>query len=359
VREAKQALSSIPQTAIPTADRTKFTQLKTHLNALDRAVAGNASAVSPSASAAHGAKSASANANWGTEVAAIDKILTELIGPATGSAASSSAMTSGAAGSETAATGTSGRAASAARATTLDDNSKTQLQLVRRHITELAAAMSGAPAQSGDTAAASSGASPDSTGAQPSASSASASSASSSPAEPAASAQSPTTTPASGTGTETAAGASSAQPPTASPSASAQGHVDPTAAKQALSEARDSLSQLTSLPEASRLQGENRTQVSQLIANFNELITTQSNWSASYAKVDANLNALLGTGGMDAYASAAMPSPTPTSPDPTATPGAVGTAGTAKADLDPAIRAKLVDLRRNLDEFHKAAGPAK
>ena len=54
------------------------------------------------------------------------------------------------------------------------------------------------------------------------------------------------------------------------------GQVDATAAKKHLSEARDALSQMTSMPEAAKLQGDTRTQVSQLIANFNELITTQA-----------------------------------------------------------------------------------
>src|SRR5690349_20785509 len=53
------------------------------------------------------------------------------------------------------------------------------------------------------------------------------------------------------------------QPPTGSPAQpAASGQVDATAAKQHLSEARESLSQLTSLPEAAKLQGDSRTQVS-------------------------------------------------------------------------------------------------
>src|SRR5258708_24259816 len=70
--------------------------------------------------------------------------------------------------------------------------------------------------------------------------------------------------------------------------------VDAAAAMQHLSEARDTLSQLTSLPEAARLQGDARTQVSQLISNFNDLITTQSDWRSAYAKVDAHPTAPLG-----------------------------------------------------------------
>ena len=116
--------------------------------------------------------------------------------------------------------------------------------------------------------------------------------------------------------------------------------VDAAAAKQHLSEARDTLSQLTSLPEAARLQGDARTQVSQLISNFNDLITTQSDWRSAYAKVDANLTALLG----------------PDNPDqapPAGVTGAVGTSGAAQ--LDPAVRTKLVEFRTHLKEFERAA----
>src|SRR5258708_14684879 len=117
--------------------------------------------------------------------------------------------------------------------------------------------------------------------------------------------------------------------------------VDAAAAMQHLSEARNTLSQLTSMPEAARLQGDARTQVSQLISNFNELITAQAEWRSAYAKVDASLAALLG----------------PEAPDQTRPPagrtGAVGTSGATQ--LDPAIRAKLVAFRTHLKEFERAA----
>ena len=59
------------------------------------------------------------------------------------------------------------------------------------------------------------------------------------------------------------------QPQTAAVSAH-DTKVDAAAAKQHLSEARDTLSQLTSMPEAAKLQGDARTQVSQLISSFND-----------------------------------------------------------------------------------------
>jgi hypothetical protein len=119
--------------------------------------------------------------------------------------------------------------------------------------------------------------------------------------------------------------------------------VDAAAAKQHLSEARDTLSQLTSMPEAAKLQGDSRTQVSSLISNFNELITTQSDWRSAYAKVDANLSALLGPESAEPAAAASGVS------------GAVGTSGASPA-LDAAIRAKLVEFRTHLKEFERSAG---
>jgi hypothetical protein len=124
--------------------------------------------------------------------------------------------------------------------------------------------------------------------------------------------------------------------------------IDATASKRHLSAARDTLSQLTSMPEAARLQGDARTQVSQIISSFNELITTQSDWRAAYAKVDAGLTAVLGP-------DAPEPAP-PATPPSTGVPGAVGTAGSAAATLDPAIRAKLVEFRTHLKAFEKSAG---
>ena len=120
--------------------------------------------------------------------------------------------------------------------------------------------------------------------------------------------------------------------------------VDAPAAKQHLTEARDTLSQLTSMPEAAKLQGDARTQVSSLISNFNELITTQADWRAVYAKVDANLATLLGPDSPDA------------APPASGVSGAVGTSGASAAPLDPAVRAKLVEFRAHLKEFERSAG---
>jgi len=115
-----------------------------------------------------------------------------------------------------------------------------------------------------------------------------------------------------------------------------------------LTAARESLSQLTQLPAAAQLTGDARTQVSQLISNFNELITTNTEWRASYAKVQANLNALVGDQRTDESPAAAPAAPA------AGAAGAVGTSGTT--GVDPAIRAKLVEFRTHLMDFEKAAG---
>jgi hypothetical protein len=95
--------------------------------------------------------------------------------------------------------------------------------------------------------------------------------------------------------------------------------------------------------------------VGQLIVNFNELTSAQSNWRASYAKVAANLTALLGPDNGDVAATASEPA---AATAPAGTAGAVGTSGATKVGLDPGVRAKLVELRRNLAEFEKASGGA-
>jgi hypothetical protein len=113
-------------------------------------------------------------------------------------------------------------------------------------------------------------------------------------------------------------------------------------AKKHLTAARNVLNEITQLPAAAQLTGDARTQVQQLISNFNELITKDSEWRDSYAKVESNLAALLG----------------PTAPAAaTGTAGAVGTTGTASA-IDPAIRAKLMEIRTHLDQFEAVVSAA-
>jgi hypothetical protein len=101
---------------------------------------------------------------------------------------------------------------------------------------------------------------------------------------------------------------------------------------------------MTQMPEAAQLTGDTRTQVSELISNFNALITTTVDWPAAYAKVEANLNSLIGPKG----------SPDEPPARATGTEGAVGTSGSTS--VHPDIRAKLVEFRNHLEKFEQAAG---
>lgn len=125
-----------------------------------------------------------------------------------------------------------------------------------------------------------------------------------------------------------------------------QENANQEAAKQHLTAARNTLSELTQLPAAAQLTGEARTHVAQLISNFNEMITTDMQWRAAYAKLEANLDALLGP------RAAGEPANPPTTP-PSGTPGAVGTSGIT--DLDPEVRAKLTQFREHLERFEQVA----
>jgi hypothetical protein len=327
LRKAEAALNDIPAASLTGQAKSRVAELKRHITALQRT-----SSAGKSASASAGKTSAS------TELAAADRILTELLGGegTTGAAAPSPA-------------GTTGKPASKA-APGVDEAAKAKLQEVRTHLTAFAASMGGAPSSSptpsaddpaaGASAAAAAAAATPSSPAPSATPSTPSSTASASPAAPSASSQSstpssPATTP---TPSEPAAQAQAGQQPAAAAQA-----VDTDAVKKHLTAARDSLSQMTQLPAAAQLTGDARTQVSQLISNFNELITTNSEWRASYAKVQANLNALVGEQRADE-----SPAPAPGAA------GAVGTSGTAT--VDPAIKAKLVEFRTHLMDFEKAAG---
>jgi hypothetical protein len=317
--QAKAAAESITTTAVPAKSRSQLAQLKKHISALEKAGPATSSATPAPAAAAK------SNSNWGTEVAAIDKIITEMLGSETATGA-------------TATPGAAGTTGKAAAAIAIDDATRAKLMDIRTHITAYAAGMSGtatpktdAPAPSPEPAAAATPAE------QPSATP-------SAPApSPAATAPSPAAQSPAPTAAE-AAPAAAAQPQ----AAAAQPQIDADGARRSLVAARESLTQLTKLPAAAQLTGDARTQVGQLIANFNELISAQTNWRASYTKVAANLTALLGSDSADAAAA----------PAPAATPGAVGTAGSTKVELDPSIREKLMELRKNLAEFEKASGGA-
>jgi hypothetical protein len=324
LRQAQSALADIPEASLTGTTKTRVAELKRHLNKLEQA----ASQKPESGSTAP----RTASANWSGDVAAADRILTELLG---------SASTTGA--STPAPTGTSGSTATAAK--TLDESARSKLQEVRTHVTAFAAAMSGGsastPRSDEPSAAASASATPSAATATPSPTGTSGTTPA--PSEPAATPATPSEPAAPAPATPAQAQPPAESPTTPSPTPSQQ--VDADIVKRHLTAARDTLSQLTQLPAAAQLTGDARTQVSQLISNFNELITTNTDWRSAYTKLQGNLTALVGEKSADE-----SPAPAPA----TGTPGAVGTSGATA--IDPAIRAKLIEFRSHLAEFEKAAG---
>jgi hypothetical protein len=328
LRQAEQALNDIPAASLTGRTKSKVSELKRHLTALQTAAAG----------ATTGSASASDKNSWSTHLAGADKALNDLLGPASTDASEPTGTTG--------TTGTTG--SSSAAAMDLDDQTRAKLTEVRTHLTAFAASVSGAAGAPSESTVDPSAAS----AADPTGSAASASS-------PATAETSSTAGAASSMGTT---GSASSQPPAtatgsenqtqsqsataADPQASAA-QVNPEEAKRHITAARESLSQLTQLPAASQLTGEMRSHVSQLISNFNELITTNTEWRASFDKVEANLDALIGSQTTDE----------PAAPATTGTEGAVGTSGTSTG-LDPAIRQKLLEFREHLHSFEQAAGGA-
>ena len=292
LRKANAALNKLDAAKLPAEAKTHVAEIKRHVNALERKM------------------NAADAADARMELAAIERALTVLLGPAN---------TTGAPPTPTGTSGTTGQNR-AVTAITLDPEARGQLNDVRTHIIAYGTVVSG----DRDRAEADTTGSPSSAAAP---------------------------RPATGQGAATASSPQSTQPQqqAGDPATSQPQAAAPTATEEAarrhLMEARNTLSALTQLPAAAQLSGEARTQIAQLISNFNALITSQSQWRDSYEKVSANLASLLG------------PEPGATNPTGTSgTTGAVGTSGAAPSSVDPAVREKLVELRRHLSEFEKAAG---
>jgi hypothetical protein len=123
----------------------------------------------------------------------------------------------------------------------------------------------------------------------------------------------------------------------------AQGR-DEAAARQELVQAKQTLMDLTKLPETQQLQGEARNGVIQIINSFNSLVTADANWYDRYQEVQQQLSRILG----DSAASGTATSGTES--------GSVGTSGSSSADMPAAVRSKLVEFRQHLEAFGKAAG---
>ncbi len=335
LRQARAAFNDIKMTSIPARNRTEFAELRRHLAALD-----NPSAPVASSRSSRGA--AASTSNWGTEVAAIDKLITQLAGNDT-TTGTSGAATPGAAGTA----GTSRGASNVA----VDEATRAKLMEIRTHITAYATAKAGASSPRSEAAPTA-----------PSETTPAAQASTATPAETPRSGNYPAQPNAADqpaqSSTLSAQGTTAAQPPATDAQAAAGApKVDTEAAHRSLLAARDALNQLTQLPAAAQLTGEARTQVQQLITNFNELVTNTSDWRSSYDKVSTSLTTLLGPEDADATAAAATPTTPPAAtPGAAGTAGAVGTSGTTPIQIDAAIRAKLVEMRTNLKEFQKASG---
>ena len=159
------------------------------------------------------------------------------------------------------------------------------------------------------------------------------------------------------------AGASTAAPPapssaaqhtsTAQQSATAgpqQSNSNQEAAHQALAAARQSLAELTKLPAAQQLQGEQRTAVANFISDFNAFATAQTDWRSKYKVADESLNRLLGEASSAAPSSSSPSTSAPSSP----TDSSGAAAGTGA--LDPTIIAKLQEVRTHFTEFEQSSG---
>lgn len=323
--EAKQVLDGIARNAMKGRNAAKLNEIRREFASLQRSYEANPSISAESTSPSASPKTKRTAGHWNEHLMALDRDLTALLGPGSDSMSSSSTPT------ETAGTsGTTPPSTAPGSSSTLDPNVRTQLEEFRKHLSQFAAAASGT---------------------QPGGEMSSAESSSSTAAGTTGAASSTATPTGSTTGTATSSTQSSSATGETAQAQSSQAagsgtQADTSAARQHLTQARQSLADLTALPQAQQLQGDARTQVSQLISQFNQLITTQEEWRASYDQVNATLTTLLSGSAASSSSSS--------------TQGAVGTTGSASASgtitLDPAIRTKLEEFRTHLQAFYSAAG---
>jgi hypothetical protein len=150
-------------------------------------------------------------------------------------------------------------------------------------------------------------------------------------------------------GTQTPSGTSTTSPGDSS------GGVDEAAAREHLSQARQALAELTKLPAAAQLQGEQRTAISNLIQAFNGLATATTDWRPKFKIVTDQLDQIVGSDASGATGTAGATTGAPTSD--TSTPGSTtGAAGAASGGYDPSIMAKLREVKTHLEGFQEASG---
>jgi hypothetical protein len=307
--KASAVLGEIPTDAQPAEAQARIADVKQRINALQRTADESERAADP--------------ADRETELAAIERALTELLGP---EGASRSATEPG-----DAPVGTSG-----APAVLLDEPTKTKLQQVRTHITAYTAAMGSAELANESAAAAEPverTADPSTAPAPPSAADATASTSPTDP-TPTPTGTSPTDTP------QTPAAPDRTERADAAPRERVS-RTGTEAARPHLSAARNTLSEMTQLPAAAAITGEARAQISQLITQFNELIAADPSWQVPLERVKSTLNGLLGTH-VEKVTTTDVQADEP-----------VGTTGAMT--LEPEIRAKLFDFRTHLEAFERTA----
>ena len=148
--------------------------------------------------------------------------------------------------------------------------------------------------------------------------------------------------------------------------------ADQEAVRQHLTAAREALAELTKLPAASQLQGEQRQQVAQFISDFNAFATATTDWRPKYDTIDRELDQILGVDAAGSASGAASGSAP-----------AAGASGSQRVDehdggcvdrgadrlvwrgrhggsaaggaLDPTIVAKLREVRTHLDGSRRRA----
>ena len=170
----------------------------------------------------------------------------------------------------------------------------------------------------------------------------------------------------SSSGTSATGGTTSTQtatPPSSSTGASSSsGGIDEAAAREHLSQARQALADLTKLPAATQLQGDQRTQVANFIQSFNAFATATTDWRSKFQAVEQQLDQILATADASNTSSGTAGtagSSATTAPSGDAnTSGATGASGTAAsaAGYDPTIIAKLREVKTHLDAFQEASG---
>jgi hypothetical protein len=141
------------------------------------------------------------------------------------------------------------------------------------------------------------------------------------------------------------AGSDAGGQPATSSQASGQPSGDQAAARQHLAAAQQALADLTKLPAAAQLQGDQRATIAKFIGDFNAFATASADWRTKYQVVDESLNKIL-----EDAANA------PAAPAAPATPPAAGAPPAEPGPLDPTIVEKLKTMRTELDQFETSSG---